>query len=114
MHVEVIVPKEIPPVVFPYNPKHNPNALCAFHVGYIGHSTEDCFVFKNKVQELIDQDITSFTEENLNVKNNLFPNHGGPTVNIVLEEDEIEMVSLVGDLKTPLSIISPNFQNMVC
>ncbi|XP_050877412.1 uncharacterized protein LOC127081173 [Lathyrus oleraceus] len=52
----------------------------------------------------------SFTEEKLNVKNNLLPNHGGPTVNAVLEEEETEMVSLVGDLKTLLSVISTNLQ----
>lgn len=108
MHVEAIVPKEIPPEVFPYNPKHNPNVLCVFHSGYIGHSTEDCFVFKNKTQDLIDQDILSFTKENLSVKYNLLSNHGGPIVNAVLEEEETERVSLVGDLRTLLSNVSTN------
>lgn len=49
-----IVPKEIPPVVHPYGLKYNPNASCAFHAGYIGHSTEDYGLFKTRVQELID------------------------------------------------------------
>ena len=102
MHVRVIVPKDIPPTVFPYNPKHNPNVSCAFHGGYIGNSTEDCIVFKNRVQDLINQDILSFTEEKPNVKNNLLPNHGSPTVNAILEEEETKMVNLVGDFRTPL------------
>lgn len=110
VHVGAIVPKEIPLVVFPYPPKHNPNVFCAFHAGHIGHSIEGCFVSKNRVQELIDQDILSFTEEKPNVKTNLLPNHGSLTVNTVLEEEETEVVSLVGDLKTPLSIILANLQ----
>lgn len=83
--------------MFPYNPKHNPNVSCAFYAGYIGNSTEDYFVFKNKVQELINQDIRSFTKEKPSVKNNMFPNHGGPTATAVLEEEETYVVSLMGD-----------------
>lgn len=67
-------------------------------------------MFKNRVQDLIDQDILSFTEEKPNVKNNSLPNHGGPTVNVVLEEKGTKMESLVGDLTTPLSGISVNLQ----
>lgn len=110
VHEGAIAPNEIPPTVFLYNPKSNPNVFYAFHAGYVRHSTEDCFVFKNKVQDLIDQDILSFTEEKPNLKNNLLPNHGGPTVNTVIEEEEIKMVSLVGDLKTLLSVISENLE----
>lgn len=79
-----IVPKEIPPVIPHYHPKHNPNASCAFHVGYIGHSIEDCWPFKNKIQELINQKVLSFSEEKPNVKTNPLPNHNGPAVSVVL------------------------------
>lgn len=65
-------------------------------------------MFKNRVQYLIDQDIMSFIEEKPNVNNNLLPNHGGPIVNIVLEEEKTKVASPVGDLKTPLSVISTN------
>lgn len=34
-----IMPKEIPPVVYPYGLKYNPTSSYAFHAGYIGHST---------------------------------------------------------------------------
>lgn len=67
-------------------------------------------MFMNRVQDLIDQDIMSFTEEKPNVKNNLLPDHGGPTVNVVPKEEETKMASLVGDLKTLLSVISINLQ----
>lgn len=110
MHVGDIVPKEIPPTMFTYHLKHNSNVSCDFHAGYIGHSTEDGIVFKNRAQELINQDILSFTEEKPNMKTNHFPNHGSLTVNTVLEEEETEVVSLVGDLKTQLSIILENLQ----
>lgn len=62
------------------------------------------------MQELIDQDIMSFTEEKPSVKNNLLPNHGGPTVNAVLEEEETNVIGLVGDLRIPLSVISTSLQ----
>lgn len=88
MSLRAIIPKAIPPTVFPFNTRYNPNMSYAFHAGCIGHSTEHCIVFKNKVQELIDQDILSFIEEKPNVKNNLLPNHGSLTVNSVLEEEE--------------------------
>lgn len=45
-------------------------------------------MFKNRVQDLIDQDILSFTEDKPNVKNNSLSNHGCPTINAVLEEEE--------------------------
>lgn len=39
IHVEAIVPKETGPSRFPYRPRHDPNATCEHHAGYIGHST---------------------------------------------------------------------------
>lgn len=60
--------KEIPPAIFPYHAKHNPNASSAYHVGHKGHSIEDCWVFKAKVQELIEQKILTFTKEGPNIK----------------------------------------------
>ncbi|XP_050889569.1 uncharacterized protein LOC127094840 [Lathyrus oleraceus] len=41
IHVGAIVPIELPAASPPYNHSHNPNATCAFHAGYIGHSTKD-------------------------------------------------------------------------
>ncbi|CAL5203401.1 unnamed protein product [Lathyrus oleraceus] len=78
-----IVPKEIPSVVYPYGPKYNPIASCAFHAGYIGHSIEDCGLFKSRVHELIDQKVLSFSEVGPNVITDPLPNHYGQVVNAV-------------------------------
>lgn len=53
VHVGASVPKVLPPIVFLFSPSHNPNVSRAFHAGYIGYTVKDCYVFKNKVQELI-------------------------------------------------------------
>lgn len=58
-----------------------------FHAGYIGHSTEVCLVFKNKVQDLIDQKFLSFTEEKPNMSTNPLPTHNGPVTSAVIEEE---------------------------
>lgn len=79
-----IVPKEIPPTTFPYHAKHNPNASCAYHVRHIGHSIEDCWRLKSRVQELIDQDVLSFSEAGPNVRNNPLPHHSGQVVDVVI------------------------------
>lgn len=81
------MPKDIPPAVPLYNNKHNPNVSCAFHAGYIGHSTEDCLVLKARVQDLIDQKALSFFEMGPNVISNPSPNHCGQIVNAISGED---------------------------
>lgn len=81
---------------------HNPNASCTFHVGYIGYSIEDCLTLKNKVQELINQQVLSFSEEKPNMKTNALPNHGGPVVSVVIDEETAESVKRVDDVKNPM------------
>ena len=81
------MPKEISPVMPPYNNKHNPNVSCAFHVGHIGNSTEDCLVLKAIVQEIIDQKVLSFSETGLNVITNSLPDHCRQIVNAIGGED---------------------------
>lgn len=105
IHVEDIVPKEISPSTFPYGPKHNPNVSCEFHVGYIGYSTEDCMVFKVKVQKLLDKKLLSFSEEQPNVKTNPLPGHNWPKVNAIDEEEYTEVVKEVIKVKTSMLII---------
>lgn len=61
VNVGEIVPKETEPARFPYNRKHDPHAICGYHVGYVGNSIENCYSFKTKVQEFIDQKLLSFT-----------------------------------------------------
>lgn len=62
------MPKGIPPAIYPYDPKYNPNVSCAFHAAYIGHSIEDYSLLKTMVQELIDQKTLSFSGEGPNIR----------------------------------------------
>lgn len=110
VHVEAIVSREILLTSFPYHPKHYPNESCAFHVGYIGNSTKDFLVFTNKVQELIDQKILSFFEEQPNVKTNHLYVHNGLTVNVIEEEEYTEVVREVPKVKTPMIIVLKKLQ----
>lgn len=68
-------------------PKNNPNTSCVFYSGYIEHSTEDCGLFKTRVQELIDQKVLSFSEAGPNVITNLLPDHCGQVANAISGED---------------------------
>lgn len=47
----------------------------------------------------------TFSEENLNVKTNPLPNHDGPTVSVVIEEESAEPVKRVDEAKTLLSVV---------
>ncbi|XP_050875207.1 uncharacterized protein LOC127078828 [Lathyrus oleraceus] len=102
IHVGAIVPKELLATSPPFNRSHNPNATCAFHAGYIGHSTEDCWALKKRIQELIVQDILYFSEEKPNVKTNPLPNHAGVAVNVVIEEENVESILRAEEVKTPI------------
>lgn len=73
----------------PFRSKHDPNATCAIHTGYIGNSTEDCWALKYKIQDLINQDILTFFEEKPNVKMNPLPNHSGAAINDVMKKKSL-------------------------
>lgn len=75
IHVGEIVPKEISAATPSFRPKYDPNASCAYNARFIGHSTEDYWALKYKIQDLINQDILTFSEEKPNVKMNPLPNH---------------------------------------
>ncbi|XP_050916384.1 uncharacterized protein LOC127131511 [Lathyrus oleraceus] len=105
VHVGAIVPRELSATSPPFNRCHNPNATCAYHVGYIGHSTEDCWTLKKRIQELIDQGVLSFSEEKPNVKTNPLPNHSGASVNVVIEEKSTEVILRVEEVKTTMFVV---------
>ena len=46
----------------PYPKRFDINAKCEYHGGVGGHSIEDCTTFKDKVQALIDANLTKFRE----------------------------------------------------
>ncbi|XP_050918887.1 uncharacterized protein LOC127136366 [Lathyrus oleraceus] len=105
IHVGAIVPRDLPTTSPPFNRSHNPNATCAFHAGHIGHSTEDCWALKKRIQELIDQEILSFSKEKTNMKTNPLPNHGGATINIMIEEENAEFILRAEEVKTLMSVV---------
>ena len=76
--------KEAPKVVNTASPKYNPNARYAYHSDSPGHSTDDCWALRNKVQDLIDAKEIQFEAlERPNVVTAPMPQHG---VN-AMEED---------------------------
>ncbi|XP_050919868.1 uncharacterized protein LOC127137454 [Lathyrus oleraceus] len=104
-HVGAIIPKEIPAATHPFLPKHDPNASCAYHAGFIGNSTKDCWALKYKIQDLINQEIPAFSEEKPNVKTNPLPNHGGAAANAVVEEETNESILRDEEVKTLMSVM---------
>ena len=93
----MVILKEVPKSPNITSPRYNPNACCAFHSDSPGHNTDDCWVLKNKVQDLIDaKEIEFEAPERPNVVTAPMPKHG---VN-ALEED-LFVVS-VDDISTPL------------
>ena len=84
-------------------PLYNLNARCAFHSNSPGHDTNDCWVLKNKVQDLIDaKEIEFEAPEKPNVMTAPMPKHG---VNVV---DEDSFVVSVKDIATPLLTVKKN------
>jgi len=71
------------PIEPPYPKIYDPNARCDYHARTGGHSTENCWALKHKVQELINAKWLSFKKGDPNVGNNPFPRHGNTTVNTV-------------------------------
>ncbi|KAK2364783.1 hypothetical protein QL285_089617 [Trifolium repens] len=59
--------KPLDPVSPPYPPGFDENVRCDYHNGSPGHSVENCRAFKHKVQELIDQKLLTFKEDEANV-----------------------------------------------
>ena len=98
-----MIPKEAPKNPNTTSPMYNPNARCAFHSDGRGHDTNDCWVLKNKVQDLIDAKETEFeAPERPNVVTAPMPKHG---VNAI---DEDSFVVSVKDIITPLMTVKKN------
>ncbi|KAI5404731.1 hypothetical protein KIW84_051766 [Lathyrus oleraceus] len=76
----------------PANPKttspcYNPNTRCAYHSDSPGHDTNDCWLLKNKIQDMIDAGEIEFDPpETPNVITAPLPNHD-KTVNVVEDAD---------------------------
>ncbi|XP_050875214.1 uncharacterized protein LOC127078834 [Lathyrus oleraceus] len=104
IHNETVVPRELPPIPKPHKPWYDENARCAFHANSEGHTTENCKVFKLRVQELIDQKILSFVDVP-NVGNNPLPKHDGSGVNAIESSTDDGLIKDVFKLKTLLTVV---------
>ena len=45
------------------SPNYNPDARCAYHSNSPGHDTDDCWMLKYKIQNLIDEAVLEFTQD---------------------------------------------------
>ncbi|XP_050876136.1 uncharacterized protein LOC127079811 [Lathyrus oleraceus] len=99
-----VVPRALPPMPKPHKPWYDENARCAFHANSEGHTTENCKVFKLRVQELIDQKILSFADVP-NVGNNPLPKHDGSGVNAIESSIDDGLIKDVFKLKTLLTVV---------
>src|ERR1043165_5429966 len=50
LKAELITLRDPPQNVNTSSPRYNPNAKCAYHSNSPGHSTDDCWALKNKIQ----------------------------------------------------------------
>lgn len=99
----LVVPYPTRPLEPPYPKGYYPNAKCDYHAGATGHSTDNCLAFKYKIQDLLKAGWINFKENNPNVGDNPLPGHGGSTVNVV--EEHQELIRDVEKIKMPLKII---------
>ncbi|XP_050895954.1 uncharacterized protein LOC127102651 [Lathyrus oleraceus] len=99
-----VVPRALPPMPKPHKPWYDENARCAFHANSEGHTTENCKVFKLRVQELIDQKILSFADVP-NVGNNHLPKHDSSSVNAIESSTDDGLIKDVFKLKTLLTVV---------
>ena len=87
------------------SPRYNPNARCAYHSDSPGHDTNDCWLLKNKIQDMIDAGEIEFDPPATpNVITAPMPNHD-QNVNVV---DDNSHVTDVADLASPLLIVKKN------
>ncbi|XP_050889558.1 uncharacterized protein LOC127094827 [Lathyrus oleraceus] len=81
---------------------YNPNARCEFHSGGIGHDLENCWALKYKMQELLDSKAIQFTPDNgPNVIQNPKLDHVGPTVIVMDDGENLNLIMDVNLLSTP-------------
>ncbi|XP_052481250.1 uncharacterized protein LOC105762226 [Gossypium raimondii] len=98
---QLISPHYMAPLKPPFLKWYDPNANCMYHAGNQGHSTENCLVFKRRVQGLIDTGVLRFDGVS-NVTRNPLPNHTSGNVNAVTNEDNWRAKVHVAEVRTPL------------
>ena len=91
------------------SPYYHLKACCAYHSESRGHDTNNCWVLKNKVQDLIEaKEIEFDAPEKPNVISAPMPRHGDNTNAI----EEGLFVTSVDELMIPLLTIKMNLLNV--
>ncbi|RDX93934.1 hypothetical protein CR513_23744, partial [Mucuna pruriens] len=93
------------PLEPPYPRSYDPSAKCDYHSGAVGHSTERCWSFKHKVQDLIEAGWLGFEGNKPNISTNPLPAHEGQAINTLshsafASDQEEEVVAVIGRQKT--------------
>ena len=90
----------------PYPRWYNENVHCDYHSSNRGHSTKNCIALKQKVQDLIKKRELTFEDEDIsNVNENPLSNHGGPKVNTIESDQEMQVKRNVKDVRMPMKIV---------
>ncbi|XP_050877454.1 uncharacterized protein LOC127081215 [Lathyrus oleraceus] len=97
--------RELKPTVFPYPPGYDANAHCEFHMGVPGYTLENCFAFQNRVQDLIEAKVVTFTPRRPNVNTNPMPTYRGASVSDIEESDQGELILKVEEIQTLITMI---------
>jgi len=97
--------RELKPTVFPYPPGYDANTHCEFHMGAPGHTLENCFAFQNRVQDLIEAKVVSFTPRRPNVNTNPMLTHKDAFISAIEESDEGKLIRKVEEIQTPITMI---------
>ena len=63
LRVDLITPIRPHPNPKTYSPGYNPDARCAYHFDSPGQDTNDCWALKYKIQDLIDEGVLEFTQD---------------------------------------------------
>ncbi|KAA0037719.1 uncharacterized protein E6C27_scaffold141G00110 [Cucumis melo var. makuwa] len=115
-----IVPQE--PLQPPYPKWYDPNVKCEYHARAVGHSMENCFLLKAKVQSLVKVSWLKLKKigEEPDVNQNLLPIHKGPVINaidIFIEKHKNRVSDVTTSMNTLFQILhvvgylSPRFNN---
>ncbi|XP_073221270.1 uncharacterized protein [Cicer arietinum] len=96
----------------PYPKGYDSNAVCDYHSGAVGHSTENCLALKFKVHDLLKAGWLNFKENEPSVKNNPLPVHGGPIVNAI--EENHQVIKEVEKIKAPMGLIFSELSKLPC